>query len=748
MKHDHIKTDICVVGGGLAGVCAAIAAARLGKQVALIQNRPVLGGNSSSEIRVWVCSATAHGTQRNARETGIMGELFCENQFVNPEGNPYLWDLTVLEAVKREPNIQLFLNTDVRELEMHEDTMISNVTGWQMGSERLLNFTSPLFLDCTGDGLVGYLAGADYRVGREAQHEYGESLAPDVADDYVLGSTILFYTKNAGVPVPFVPPSFAVDISKTSIPEKRIIKSGDNGCAYWWIEWGGELDTIHDNERIRDELWGVIYGIWDYIKNSGKFPEAATMTLEWVGSMPGKRESRRFLGDYVLKQQDILMQGHFDDGVAFGGWSIDMHPPQGIYSYETASTHVFSDGIYEIPYRCLYSRNIENLLFAGRNISASHVAFASTRVMATCATLGEAAGTAAALCLTHKTTPRGLYTQHHETLVQTLLKQDASLLGTPNRDLQDLARQAAVSASSYLPNVVIDTPVEHVALERDIGISLPVAGELASLEVLLDAHETTQLSLEVYSVSKAQNYIPYEKLAEHTVRVDQGVCKWVSFALELSSLTAQTLFVVLKANDAVQLHTSSTALSGVLCYVNQPMKNSGDGNEGPNTQTLRQWNPKPLHRTPICLRVQPDSSIYAPAQVINGWARPYAGANLWQSQAMSRDTQPWLELRWDTPQAISELLITFNNDVNEDLINLHHHRTPFRVIPELVKDYQIEVEQAGQWQLLEHITDNRKRRRQHIIKTPAVTALRLHVLATHGSAYAEIVEVRAYPELG
>lgn len=318
MQRASIETDVTVIGGGLSGVCAAIAAARLGSSVALVQNRPVLGGNSSSEIRVWVCSATAHGTQRYARETGIMGELFLENQFVNQEGNPYLWDLVVLEAVRREPNIDLYLNTDVHHLAMTDDGTIASVTGWQMGSEREMVFTSPVFLDCTGDGLIGYLAGAEYRVGREARAEHDESLAPEVADTHVLGSTILFYTKDEGRPVPFVATSFAIDVTATSIPERRIIRSGDNGCAYWWIEWGGELDTIHDNETIRNELWSVIYGIWDYIKNSGRFPDSDTMTLEWVGSIPGKRESRRLMGDHILTQHDVLGQVHFDDTVALG----------------------------------------------------------------------------------------------------------------------------------------------------------------------------------------------------------------------------------------------------------------------------------------------------------------------------------------------------------------------------------------------------------------------------------------------
>src|SRR5690625_3751334 len=225
---EEIRTDLTVVGGGLAGVCAAIAAARQGARVALVQNRPVLGGNSSSEVRVWVCGATAHGVQHYARETGIMGELFVENQYRNPEGNPYYWDLVVLEAVLAEPSIDLYLNTDVREVEADgpdTDRTIRSVTGWQMGSERRLRFCSPAFIDSTGDGFVGFLAGADHRTGREARAEHDESWAPDDADEETLGSTILFYTKDVGHPVKYVPPSFAKDIATTSIPELRGIRA-------------------------------------------------------------------------------------------------------------------------------------------------------------------------------------------------------------------------------------------------------------------------------------------------------------------------------------------------------------------------------------------------------------------------------------------------------------------------------------------------------------------------------------------
>lgn len=518
MRNETARHDITVVGGGLAGVCAAIAAARLGRSVALINNRPVLGGNASSEVRVWVCGATGHGKNHHAREGGIMGELLVENQFRNPDGNPYYWDAVVLDAVRAEPGITLYLNTDVREVDAEgpdEARRITSVTGWMMGSERRIRFESSVFLDCTGDGLIGHLAGAHHRIGRESRAEYDEPWAPETADDITLGSTLLFYTKDAGHPVKFVPPDFAKDITRTSIPQRRIIKAGDNGCAYWWIEFGGELDTVHDNERIRDELWSVVHGIWDHIKNSGEF-DAANMTLEWVGSIPGKREYRRFLGDYVLHQGDILGQTEFADRVAFGGWSIDLHPPQGMYATEAGAKQLYADGIYHIPYRSLYSVNTENLLFAGRNISASHVAFGSTRVMATCATIGQAAGTAAALCAAGDVTPRELPVP---TLHRALLHEDASLIGLASTDPEDLALRATATASSTLRSLVVEDSDEPWPLAADAGLVLPADPELAGVELLVDADRDTELVIDLYDPELGQNYVPRKLVATTTLPV-------------------------------------------------------------------------------------------------------------------------------------------------------------------------------------------------------------------------------------
>ncbi|MFB9277103.1 FAD-dependent oxidoreductase [Cohnella cellulosilytica] len=750
MRTETVRTDITVVGGGLAGVCAAVAAARLGKTVALVHNRPVLGGNSSSEVRVWVCGATAHGTNRYARETGIMGELFVENQYRNPEGNPYIWDLVVLEAVRTETNIRLFLNTDVHEVEAdggEESRTIRSATGWMMGSERRIRYESPIFLDCTGDGLIGFLAGARYRIGREARDEYGEEWAPETADGIALGSTLLFYTQDAGRPVRFVPPSFAKDIAQTPIPLKRVIRSGDSGCHYWWIEWGGELDTVHDNERIRDELWSVIYGIWDYIKNSGRF-DADNMTLEWVGSIPGKREYRRFVGDYVLNQNDIIGQRPFDDRIAFGGWSIDLHPPQGMYAAESGSKHMHADGVYSIPYRSLYSVNTDNLLFAGRNVSASHVAFGTTRVMATCAVMGEAAGTAAALCAGQGISPRELYETGLETLQQTLLKQDASIVGLTNRDPDDLARQAAVTASSFRSTIAVDGGEEVYRLTQDVGFLFPVDPALDGLELLADADENTVLTAELWETGRAENYVPRSLVASSTAEVAAGRGRRVRFDLKWQPEQPQNAFVIVRGNDKAGLRASDRPFTGVLAFERGAAPHAAAELEDHDaSQPIVEWSMKRRIRRPFCFRALSATEAYAPAKAVNGWKRPYGGPQMWVSEPLEEGGEAWLELSWPRSVDIGEVHATWNDDVNEDLINLHHHRTPFEVIPELVKHYRLEARVDGRWETVAEVRDNRRRTNRIRLAQPVTAdALRIVVRETNGSPCAELAEIRVYGE--
>ncbi|MHB9003834.1 MAG: FAD-dependent oxidoreductase, partial [Coriobacteriia bacterium] len=684
MRERTLQNDVTVIGGGLAGVAAAISAARLGSRVALINNRPVLGGNSSSEIRVWVCGATSHGAQKYARETGIMGELFVENQYRNPEGNPHLWDMVVLDAVRAEPNIRLFLNTDVRDVEAsgrEDERTIQSVTGWQMGSETRWRFESPVFVDATGDGLVGFLAGARFNTGRESRDAFGESWAPDEHDSHMLGSTLFFYTKDVGEVVRFVPPNIAKDITKTSILTHRTVNANANGCDYWWIEWGGELDAVDDNEAIRDELWSVVYGIWDHIKNSGEF-DADTLTLEWVGSLPGKREYRRFIGDHVLTQQDVIEQHRFDDSIGFGGWSIDLHPPGGMYSSDAGSKHLFTSGVYHIPYRSLYSANVVNLFMAGRDISATHVAFGTTRVMATCAVTGEAVGTAAALSIRHGASPRSIGQDHLTELRQTLLEQDASLVGAEWTNPRDLVLSAHAHASSTLTAIATE-PAEGEAarfvplVENDLGILLPVDPRIDSVELLLSTDAPTRLEIELWSTALGENHIPVRLIEAATVSVTRTGPGWVSAPFRYVPEHPEDVVIVVRRNrDASIAVLDRPGPYGVMGLLSRAPRTAGDSAHPPTNA----WSAAELRRKAPCIRVSPQTRAYDPGQVIGGYQRPFGGPRLWSSEPIADGHEAYVSVEWDSPQSISRIDVIFNDDVDEDLMNLHHHRTPFEVI--------------------------------------------------------------------
>lgn len=744
MTENH---DLTIIGGGLAGTCAAIAAARLGARVALINNRPMLGGNSSSEVRVWVCGATAHGGQKFARETGIMGELFLENQYRNEEGNPYYWDQVLLDAVRAEPGIKLWLNTDVRDLEVVEsdtDRRISAVTGWQQGSERTIRFESPIFLDASGDGLVGHLAGAEYRRGREAHAELGEEWAPTAADSHSLGSTILLYTKDLGRPVSYVPPSIARDITETPIVIHRNIRAEANGCDYWWIEWGGELDVVHDNERIRDELWSVVYGIWDYIKNSGKF-DAYNLTLEWVGSVPGKREYRRFLGDHVFTQDDVMDQTRFEDAVGFGGWSIDLHAPEGVYHAGIPAKNLFGAGVYHIPFRSLYSRNVTNMMMAGRNVSASHVGFGTLRVMATCAVVGEAAGTGAALALELGVTPRQLASQHPALLQQTLLRQDASLLGVEWTEPSDRALAAVASASTSLELIDVEAPAEGGCAyrfeEEDLAVLIPADPSIAGIELFLQVGTVGALTAQLWETGGGENYLPGELMASAEISVPSTGAQWVKVPFTLAPASPRNVVVVITRAPGLALPLNDRpGPYGVLAMASRiPRVERLDRKPQAN-----KWDAAPFRRKSFGLRVSSPTAAYGPAKVIGGLQRPFDGPQMWSSAKIVAGRPEHVELEWESPQELSRIDLIFNDDVDEDLINLHHHHTPFPVIPELARDYRVEAFAEGEWREVVRVEDNRTRRRTHDIAATRTTRLRVVIDSTNGSDWATLVACRAF----
>ncbi len=456
----ELDCDVLVAGGGMAGVCAAIAAARHGARVVLVQDRSRLGGNASSEVKMHIVGANCHKGRPGWREGGLLEEIRLDDAVNNPQRSFELFDLLLYDKVISEPNITLLLETILYSAEVRGGT-IRSVAARCDKSEHLYRIRANIYLDCTGDSRLGLEAGAEMRTGREARAEFNESLAPEKADNETLGSSILFTSRRHDKPMPFTPPAWARKVTREQLRFRKIT-SWEYG--YWWVEWGGSVDTVRDNERIRFELLSIVLGVWDYIKNSGDFPDTANWAMDWIGMMPGRRGSRRLVGDHMLTQND-LMKGEFEDAVAIGGWPMDDHPPGGFDRPDLPPNTVLrTDEVFNIPLRALYSKNVPNLMMAGRNISATHVAFTSTRVMGTCSAVGQAAGTAAALCCRWRSSPRALYEDKSRLreLQQALLRDDQTIRGLKNEDPADLARKARVTGSGRRAEVVIDGFVRDV----------------------------------------------------------------------------------------------------------------------------------------------------------------------------------------------------------------------------------------------------------------------------------------------
>jgi len=471
-KEKEASFDVIVVGGGLTGLCAAMASARHGAKTALVQDRPVLGGNASSEIRMHICGASNNMRKPNAEETGIVRELLLENRRFNDYYNFSQWDRILHSAAKGTENLTLFLNTAMYDAET-EGSRITSIDCYQLTTEIHWKLRAPLFADCTGNGTLGYMTGVPFRTGCEGKAEFDEPHAPPEPNGDRMGNTLLFKAVDRDEPVTFIPPKGSYHFTEEQLRfRKHADLRGEEAQAdtifehldaatrslvtdaycfdygYWWIELTGEKeDIIEEYEDLRDELLRCVYGVWDHIKNGGDHG-AQNYDLQWVGMLPGMRESRRMEGLYILNENDLIANRVFPDAVAYGGWASDNHVAHGLWDLDKMPSEIFDfDGLYTIPYRSYVARGIDNLFIGGRCHSASKLAMASSRVMGTCAVGGQAIGTAAALCKKHGCCPAGLM-EHITELQQTLLRDDCYIPGYRNEDPLDLARQAALSASS------------------------------------------------------------------------------------------------------------------------------------------------------------------------------------------------------------------------------------------------------------------------------------------------------------
>lgn len=779
LKRENLSADIVIVGGGMAGTCCAIQAAREGIKVVLVQDRPVLGGNASSEVRLWILGATSHMGNNNrwAREGGVIDEILLENAYRNKEGNPVLIDAIILEKVIEEPNITLLLNTTVLEASKESSNRIASVKAFCGQNSTEYRISAPLFVDASGDGILGFLSGAAFRIGAEAQDEFDEGLAQDKANSELLGHSIYFYTKDTGSPVQFIPPSFALsEIEK--IPRYKNFNARQHGCQLWWIEYGGNLDTVHETEKIKWELWKVAYGVWDYIKNSGKFPEAETMTLEWVGTIPGKRESRRFEGDYMISQRDLVERRQHNDAVAYGGWAIDLHPADGVYSEQSGCTQFHSKGIYQIPYRCMYSRNIENLFLAGRILSASHIAFGSTRVMATCASNAQAVAVAAAHCIRDSLMPRELLEKNRMHKLQgALLRSGQHIPEVAYDDEDNLAAAAIVRTSSNYVLHEMEPGVDTVCLDDAWAMMIPIpAGDVPVIDFWASTTGDTELEIQLRTASDTGHFTPDTMLAskmvsisslsrEHhldastvltaaglsstesytSVDVTDGDYTRLSIDFETTVNRDQYVFVCFMANPTVQLRLSDQRVTGVLSLIQRgnkavakhavqtPPENSG-------IDTFEFWRPQ---RRPngknIAFRLDEALEIFSGDVVKSAPFRPTNSPNAWI--ARPDDTSPTLTLAWETDQLIDEIHLHFDTDFDHPLESvLMGHPEP--VMPFCVQSYRVFNEQG---QLLFSRSDNHQSTNIIRLNKPVKTnSLRIEVDHPDSGAPAALMGISCY----
>lgn len=744
--------DVVVVGGGLAGVTAALAASRHGCRVALLQDRPVLGGNTSSEVCV---PAMGDETRQpwDPRETGLIEEF--DPQTTGKSG----WSTNLETVVRAEENLDLFLNLRTTQVQMKERT-IRAVEGMNTLTGQRYCFEGQLYIDCTGDATVGYAAGADFRQGREAKREFNESLAIDEADAHTMGSTLFGgRVEKLSEPAPFDTPDWAYQWKSPEDFEQRPtagvwstgrlpdhftnLEKGDGrppesamgpvGC--WFVESGGMEDTINDAERIRDELFRICVGVWGYVKNHDPVYRIANKNrrLAWLNHVAGKRESRRLMGDYVMTQRDYTERIVHEDTIAYGGWTIDDHHPRGYFTPGPSAYHAYLQKV-SIPYRCLYSRNVSNLMMAGRNVSATHVGFSGIRVMRTCCLMGQAAGTAAAIAVEEDTTPRGVYEARLDRLQQTLLKDGAYLLATPNRDANDVARAARVSASSFavgndwswLVTPISKWGVIHPVDTRRAVMFRATTRKLESLALALRSRSSEPVCarLSLRRATEFGDFSSGENIAIAESVLPPHTSGWFDFALTAELCPNEFYYLVLERAAGLEWEL----------YEHHP-PDTLRAYDGPGWGVL--WGCYKFRLTPggeprpSRSAIENERYEFLPENVVNGWSRAVEGApNSWAPDPRLPLPQH-VELRFVKPTRLNTLHVTFQLQ---------------SLAPSA---YSLAARLADNWREILQVENNRRRRRVHSFDTVETDAVRLILkrrAARQKCPLVPVCEIRLYRE--
>ena len=735
-KEIEITADLVIAGAGLPGICTALQSARMGLKTVLVNNRPYFGGNASAELMIMIVGAS--GMQEfnyNARETGIVAEIFLENLYKNPEKNRYVWDGILLDKLMAEENLQLFPNTCIDAVDMAEDGCIRSVSGLQTTTEKRFVFHAPLFVDDTGDGTVGHLAGAEYRYGREASDEFGEKFAPAKADEGVLPSTMVFFAHDTGRPVRYQPPAFAKDYTKTDVLEHRIIPPDNFHQFQWFYELDGNLNQMDEYEDILQHHRELVYGVWDYIKNSGKY-EADNYEFCYISPIAGKRESRRLIGDYILNEGDVTGQTDFQDTIGHGGWSIDLHALDGFYSKEIINRHIYLKGIYQIPYRCCYSKDVKNLFIEGRCMSVSHVALGSVRTMATLATAGQANAVAAYLCKKYGVLPKQVGEKHLNELQDLLLKADQYIVGKRYSDSENLAETAKFSVSSVkaLENLSQDTVK---SLAYDTALSVPLEGNIHSISFYGKAAQDTILRYRIFRADKPENYNPETEVACGIVPVLKSeIIEKIVLPVNLE-FSPGHYFIEVENNKALELAMSKYSYTGAVTSVKKP--NSDEAHVDYATGQVKEYEWRVLQQ---CLNFEVDceKAVFRAENLNNGYTRPYQLSNIWHSDGKENQ---WIQLKWDRPQQISKLVLFFDSNLNrfcrssdEDNVDLFYR---------MVKDYTVFYMDAdGNKQQLREVKGNFQRVNELCFETVTTDNILVELKETHGQEFFSVYEIRGY----
>lgn len=745
MKQESAETafggnyDFIVVGGGPGGVPAALAAARLGAKTLLIQDRPMLGGNGSSEIGITFDGAGV--LLPYARETGIAEEIRrLRDRVDNPTTD---WSDALKELTDREENLTVIYDNHVIAADMADSSAICGVTSLNILTQKKTRFTAGLFADCTGDGWLGYYAGAKYRYGRESSSQHGESFAPETADTVTMSGCIKSGNRPYFIKTEEEQSYHAPEwVKKLPADDEEFCRDVDNRPTLsWWIEASNDFDDILDGEETRDELFMCILAFLDRQRNVWKGRDRLKYyKFRFPSAAIGRRESRRLLGDYILTQDDVISGRVFDDAVAYTGWPIDIHHPEGLYSGRKGPMYCYKFvPMPTVPYRCLYSKNIDNLLFAGRNISATHIALGTVRVENTIATLGQAVGTAAALCVKLSAKPREIYQKHIRFLQQTLIRNDQYIPGFKNEDPGDPCLTAQATASSTDPEHVFRTTIgaEGPLLPMDRpryakGPFWKMGEEIHRIYLRLASalSEPCTVTVHVSVFGRAAYGRPLQEFDTSAVvpALSDG---WVAFPAEIRkeddpSFDRMYLRVEMGKNDGISWHSDKN----MSFYFTTAEMNEED-----------HW--KIRGGTSPCFSVTKPERILAdcsPANVINGCSRIVSpDAYEWVSDP-KKSLPQWIELQFKEPAVINTVSLVFDTDINSPG-TCWSIRVP--AVPDCVRDYTLELFDGKDWVKAADVTGNFMRKRTHRFDSMSAEKIRVTVTATNGDRSAKITEIRA-----